>query len=280
MQHNSALISPLWLSNHLHDDNLVVLMATMNVIGSGEPEAAPVGYIPGAQRFDFEQSICERDSPFPHTMPTAELFEKEVRKLGINQDSLIVVYDNQGILTAPRVWWMFKAMGHKKIFVLQGGLPKWLQLGFDIQDQVNIPYVEGDFISCYQSQLICDAQDVITFLDGHHGQLVDARSSGRFKGTEREPRAGLRGGHMPDAINLPFVRCVKNNELLAPAQLVTLFGQLGLERENRLIFSCGSGVTACILALAAHEAGYGNIAVYDGSWCEWGGGDKFPVTVG
>ncbi|MFQ3236727.1 MAG: thiosulfate/3-mercaptopyruvate sulfurtransferase [Paraglaciecola sp.] len=279
MEHVSALVSPFWLNMHLHDEKLVILMTTMNVIASGLPEVAPIGYIPGTQSFDFENSICEHDSPFPHTMPTAEVFQKEVRRLGINRDSLIIVYDNHGIYTAPRVWWMFKVMGHQQVYILQGGLPKWLQLNFDIQDKVNRANTKGDFMSCYQSQLICDAQCVLAALDDNHNHIVDARCAGRFSGTELEPRAGLRAGHMPGAVNLPFDQCVNNSELLAPAQLVTLFSQLALGRKNRLIFTCGSGVTACVLALAAYEAGFAHITVYDNSWCEWGGEGKFPVTV-
>lgn len=279
MQHSSALVSPSWLYAHLQDENMVVLMSTMNVIGSGQPEDAPPGYIPGAQLFDFEHCVCDVHDPLPHTMPTTELFEKEVRKLGITRDSVIVVYDNQGIYTAPRVWWMFKTMGHQQVFVLQGGLPGWQRKGYAIAQGLTVAQNKGDFVSHYQGQLMGDVNSVLAAIDDRHSQIVDARSAGRFNATEPEPRPGLRAGHMPGALNLPFGQCVQNTELLPPEQLENLFSQLGLRRDTRLIFSCGSGVTACVLALAAHEAGYAHISVYDGSWSEWGARAELPIAV-
>ena len=269
------LVSVKYLKAMLDEPSLVVLYTSMADIVSGQAEPLPAELIPGSVFFDFEKVFCDTSSGLPHTMPSSELFELEARKLGINANSQIVVYDSKGLYSAPRVWWMFKAMGHNNISVLNGGLPAWLLNHYPVETALHTNQQTGDFKAKTNRNSFVSARWIVDHLDQIN--VIDARSSARFNGTAAEPRAGLRSGHIPGSANLPFNQCIDNGGLLPPSELKQQFADLNLNQQQPLVFSCGSGVTACILALAAIEAGYVNLSVYDGSWSEWGAKTELPV---
>ena len=272
----TPLVSVDWLARHLDHPDLVVLDAHMQ-----PPSAAvstdPVQQIPGARRFDFDGRIKAPDTDLPHMLPSPELFSDEVQGLGIHARSLIVVYDRIGIFSAPRAWWMFRAMGHAQVAVLDGGLPAWLAAGHPVEPETAYAGPGGDFIARLQPGLFCDADRVASELSSGRRPVLDARSAPRFAGLEPEPRAGLRSGHMPGALNLPFGQLQRDGKMKPAAELQAEFARL-LGEQQAPICSCGSGVTACILALGAELAGYQGLTVYDGSWSEWGGDARRPVV--
>ena len=268
----SPLVSVQWLANNLDAENIVILDASMKPVGvtSNPDSVEEPSYIKGARRFDFDNEIRDKNTDLPHMMPSPEFFTEEMQKLGVDKDSAIVVYDRVGVYSSPRAWWMFRAMGHGQIAVLDGGLPAWKKAGFAIEEQPEkIAERRGNFVARPQSELFCDASHVLKALSDPRYAVLDARSNGRFNGTEPEPSAGLRPGHIPNSINLPYAHIVVDGYVLPVTKLDSVFSKL-IKKEQKLIFSCGSGVTACITALAAELAGYSNIAVYDGSWSEWG----------
>ncbi len=270
MMRRDNLVSVDWVADHLKSPNLIVLDASLKC-EAGAPQ------IPGTRHFDFDRKICDQKNPLPHMMPTPELFEREVRLLGVNQDSIVVVYDQTGIYSSPRAWWMFKAMGHDQVAVLNGGLPAWLRAGLPVQTDTHSISTSGNFISTPRMELFCDADHVLLALDDEESVVIDARSQGRFLGNEPEPRDGLSSGHMPNAINMPFTTVLGNGRMLPIEEISSHFKSL-VNPDQKLIFSCGSGVTACILAFAASLCGYKDISVYDGSWSEWGRPSALPVV--
>lgn len=259
----SPVVSVDWLAQMLGRSDLVVLDASM--APPGQPTYSPDGIIPSAQRFDFDKQVCDQCSDLPHMMPSAEQFTQAAQALGINQDSTIVVYDHIGLFASPRAWWMLRSMGHKNVYVLDGGLPAWRAAGQELIGDYSPAVRAGDFAADYQSGAIVSAGQVLAAINQGAPTIWDARPTGRFTGTMPEPRPGLRSGHMPGAVSLPFSVVQNQGQLLPVDSLKALLGQ-----SRPIICSCGSGVTACVLALAAVAAGFGQVAVYDGSWSEWG----------
>ncbi len=279
-QTENALVDVAWLASNLEQDKLVVLDASVPPVVPGfeSINLESLQVIPAARRFDYDKEICKPDSALPHMMPNAELFQEKVRALGINQDDLVVVYDDVGIYAAPRAWWMFRAMGHERVAVLNGGLPAWLAAGEKVTSQHAEAESEGDFIANEDASLFCDFELVLASLDDSACQVLDARSEGRFNGLEPEPRPGVREGHMPSSKSLFFGRLLDGGHLRPTAELKDILDGL-VSTDQKLISSCGSGITACIITLAAWQSGYRNLSVYDGSWAEWGLPSKLPVVT-
>lgn len=277
----SPLVDANWLKEHLDAAELVLLDASVPPVVPGYVSInneSSFSAIAGARRFDYDKKICAPNSSLPHMMPTAELFQQEARKLGINKDSVIVVYDDVGLYASPRAWWMLRAMGHEQVAVLNGGLPAWIDAGNSTVSELVIDVPEGDFVADLDEEHFCNFNVILAALDDPGCTILDARSAGRFYGTAPEPRPGVRSGHMPNAKSLPFAEVLDGGFMKPAAELQNVFAALACPEQN-IISSCGSGITACILTLAANLAGYEKLSAYDGSWAEWGSPSKLPVVV-
>lgn len=272
------LIGPDQLAVRLLEPDLVLFDASVGALRGADRR------IPGARPFDLDGALSDHDSPVPHTMPTAARFEEAMRELGLDDGDTVVVYDGAGIYSSARAWWMLRATGFDRVAVLDGGLPGWKAAGLPLESAG--PAYEGPrgtFTARPRPGLLVGADTVAKALTDPTAAVLDARSRERFAGTAPEPRPGLRGGHMPGAVNLPFTELrAPDGSMLAPGELREAFRAKAGDRE-RLYFSCGSGVTACVLALGAELAGYRHTAVYDGSWSEWGlpgASRERPVVTG
>ncbi|GAA1360774.1 sulfurtransferase [Streptomyces beijiangensis] len=267
-----ALVSADWLEPRLGEPGLVLLDASVGAHRGAERR------IPGTRRFDLDGALSDHSSPLPHTMPGAAQFTEAVRALGVDNTSTVVVYDGVGLYSAARAWWMLRAMGFDRAAVLDGGLPAWSAAGLPLEDSTpQLPAPPGDFTARPRPGMIVDSGTVTAALADPAAVLLDARSRDRFSGTAPEPRPGLRSGHMPGAVNLPFTEIQQDGRMLPAPELRAAFSALAGDRQ-KLVFSCGSGVTACVLALGAELAGYRELSVYDGSWSEWGLPSDLPVT--
>ena len=277
-----ALVSTDWLARHLAAPDVRVVDGTYIIPPTTRDahEEFLERHIPGAVFFDIDD-IADSDSELPHMLPAPEKFSSKVRKLGLGDGNRIVVYDTHGMVSAARAWWMFRVFGHQDVAVLDGGLPKWLKEGRPVEDGPPRPR-ERHFTARVDRTLVRDLDQVRGNLAARREQVIDARSAGRFKGVDAEPRAGLRGGHMPGALNVPYTNLLDpaSKTFLPAEKLSEAFRSAGVDLKKPVATSCGSGVTACVLALGLYLLGRDDVAVYDGSWTEWGGRADTPVETG
>lgn len=285
----SPLVTTDWLQDNLDNERLVLIDASMaNVVGK-EPITydSPV-LIPGSRKIDLEGTLCDTAASQLHAFPTEDQFTAEARRLGIGPESLVVLYDNQGIYSAPRAWWIFRAMGISEVFVLDGGLPQWLAEG---RATVSAPVADaatpGSVAGNLDHSLVRDSSYVLQHLEDEQVTVIDARSRARFLAQAPEPRPGVRGGHIPNSFNLPFTEVLEGHRFKPASQLADTFANLtpalnpalNLKADHQLVFSCGSGITACIILLAAELAGFDKLSLYDGSWADWGSNELLPVAL-
>lgn len=274
-----AVVSTEWLAKELGRPGLRVIDASWYLPGSGRDAAGDyrAGHIPGAVFFDLDASSDPR-SPLPHMLPTEAEFAERMASLGLSDPDDIVVYDGSGVnLSAPRVWWMFRVFGHPRVAVLDGGIGKWRHERRVLETGVVTPS-PGHFTARLDRRGVRDLAEIHANIYQGAEQLVDVRSAGRFTGEEPEPRPGLRGGHIPGSINLPFTELVNaDGTLLPPDELRRRLLGAGLDLSRPVVATCGSGTSACALVLSLHLLGHTQTAVYDGAWSEWGAREDTPV---
>jgi thiosulfate/3-mercaptopyruvate sulfurtransferase len=275
------LVSTQWLADHLDAPDVRVVDATYFLPMEKRDAHAEylAGHIPGAVFFPIDE-IADTTSALPHMLPAPEKFSSRVRKLGLGDGTRIVVYDARGIFSAPRVWWTFRAFGHRDVAVLDGGLPKWKAEGRPVEEG---PVSKGErhFTARFNSFLVRDAGQIEGNLRSKREQVLDARARGRFEGAEPEIWPGRRAGHIPGSRCLPFGELMAKDGTFLPAeQLRERFRGAGIDLRRPVVTSCGSGITAAILALGLELAGAKDVALYDGSWAEWGLPGERPVETG
>ena len=274
----SALVTTEWLAGNLSRRDVRVVDGSWHMPHLQRDARAEFAqaHIPGAVFFDID-AIADRSTTLPHMLPRASEFAQAIGRLGIGSRDRVIVYDSRGVASAARVWWTFRAFGHDKVFVLDGGLPRWRAEGRPVEDGAPTPKPRR-FTARLRASLVRDLAAMRQNLQTHKAQVLDARSRGRFAGTEPEPRAGLRGGHIPGSLNLPYDELYQKDGAFLPADAIRekLEGA-GIDLRKPVITSCGSGVTASVLALGLHVVGRPDVAVYDGSWSEWGGRADTPV---
>jgi thiosulfate/3-mercaptopyruvate sulfurtransferase len=275
------LVSTDWLGQHLADQNVVVLDGSYYLANHKRDAQAEflAGHIPGAQRFDID-AISDHANPLPHMLPSPEQFAAQVGALGAGDGMTIVLYDGIGLYGAARVWWTFRAFGSDNVRVLDGGMPKWKAENRPLESGAAKPRAPRTFTPKFNRQMVASLDDVQKVLLDKTAQVVDARAADRFRGEAPEPRAGLRGGHMPGSFNVPFGEVLKDGRLAAPDKIAASFTDAGVDLDRPVVTSCGSGVTAAILTFAIEALGKPVGKVYDGSWSEWGARPDTPIVKG
>lgn len=268
---DKPVVSADWLKSHLTAPDVRVLDCTWFM-----PDAPRTGrqaydahHIPGARFFDIDD-IADTTVNLPHMLPPPEKFSSRVRRLGLGDGHRVICYDQNGFLASARAWWMFRVMGHADVAVLDGGFEAWRNAGGEVEDLPPHFVADRHFTVRPRRDLVRDIGQVKSSLESGNAQLVDARSGPRFRGEIPEPRAGLRGGHMPGALNVYYADLLANGALKPETEMRAVFAKAGVDLSKPIVNTCGSGVTAAILTLAQSVLGHDDAAVYDGSWSEWG----------
>jgi thiosulfate/3-mercaptopyruvate sulfurtransferase len=282
-QSSPWLVESDWLAAHLDAPDILVIDATMHLPTTGRNARAEylAGHIPGAVFFDIED-IADAESPLPHMLPDTAKFASRVKRLGIGDGVRVVAYDSLGLYSAARAWWMLRAMGHNDVALLNGGLKKWNAESRPLEDGEPLRRTARHFTPRFHAELVRDVAEVKALIGNPAAQIVDARSAARFEGREADPRPGLRAGHIPGSRNVPYAALLDaDGTLKSEAELRAIFAGAGVDTGKPVVASCGSGVTAGIVALALAVLGRSDAAVYDGSWVEWGAENNgLPVASG
>jgi thiosulfate/3-mercaptopyruvate sulfurtransferase len=282
---NSAknwIVETDWLASHLDAPDLVIFDGSWHLPTTGRDAKAEylAEHIPGALFFDIDD-LSDEKSDLPHMLPSTVKFASRMKKMGVGDGKRIVVYDSYGLFSAARVWWTFRTMGHQDVAVLNGGLKKWKAEGRPLEDGLPPSRTARHFTPLQNSELIRDIGDMKEYVAKGNMQIVDARPAGRFEGTDPEPRPGLRQGHIPGSKNVPSALIVNaDGTIKSKAELEKIFRAAGINPQEPVVTTCGSGVTASMLSLALAVIGQTNAAVYDGSWAEWGKDNGLPIGSG
>jgi thiosulfate/3-mercaptopyruvate sulfurtransferase len=278
---SDPLVSTAWLAERLGDPNVRIVDGSWWMPAEGRSGHAEylAAHIPGAAFFDIDR-IADHETDLPHMLPSPEAFAQAAGRLGLSRDATIVAYDTFGVRAAARVWWTLRVMGFEKVFVLDGGLRAWQAEGRAVEQGQATPR-PASVSHAFEPALLRNVDDVRALIGSQDAQIVDARGATRFRGEVPEPRAGLRSGHMPGAHNVPFDNLLASDGRMKPAaELAEIFRSAGVDLDRPVVATCGSGITASVLALALARLGRDRAAVYDGSWTEWGGLADTPVVTG
>ena len=276
------IVETAWLAEHIDAPDLVVLDGSWHLpTAKRDPKAEyKAEHIPGALFFDIDD-ISDEKSSLPHMLPSTVKFASRMKKMGIGDGMRVVVYDSVGVFSAARVWWTFRAMGHEDVAVLNGGLKKWKAEGRPVEDGEPPARTPRHFTPRFNASLVRDGSDMLGLVKSKAAQIADARGAGRFAGSEPEPRAGLRSGHIPGSRNVPYAQLLNADGTIKDAAgLKAAFAAAGIDPRKPVVTTCGSGVSAAILSLGLAMLGQSDAAVYDGSWTEWGGDAKLPIETG